>query len=53
MDFGPTTQSSKTDLTNAFERVLDSGKFILGPEVKKFEQDFADFCGTKYAACSF
>ena len=50
MDFGPTTQSSKADLTNAFERVLDSGKFVLGPEVKKFEQDFADFCGTKYAA---
>lgn len=50
MDFGPTIQSSKADLTNAFERVLDSGKFVLGPEVKKFEQDFADFCGTKYAA---
>ena len=50
VDFGPTTQSSKADLTNAFERVLDSGKFVLGPEVKKFEQDFADFCGTKYAA---
>jgi dTDP-4-amino-4,6-dideoxygalactose transaminase len=50
VDFGPTTQSSKVDLTNAFERVLDSGKFVLGPEVKKFEKDFADFCGTKYAA---
>ena len=50
VDFGPTTQSSKADLTSAFERVLDSGKFVLGPEVKKFERDFADFCGTKYAA---
>jgi dTDP-4-amino-4,6-dideoxygalactose transaminase len=50
VDFGPTTQSLKADLTSAFERVLDSGKFVLGPEVKKFEQDFADFCGTKYAA---
>jgi dTDP-4-amino-4,6-dideoxygalactose transaminase len=50
VDFGPTTQSLKADLTSTFERVLDSGKFVLGPEVKKFEQDFADFCGTKYAA---
>jgi dTDP-4-amino-4,6-dideoxygalactose transaminase len=50
VDFGPTTQLSRTDLTNAFERVLDSGKFVLGPEVKKFEQDFANYCGTKYAA---
>lgn len=50
VDFGPTTQSSKTDLTNAFERVLNSGKFVLGPEVQKFEQDFANYCGTKYAA---
>ncbi len=50
VDFGPTTKSSKLDLTNAFERVLESGKFVLGPEVKKFEQDFANYCGTKYAA---
>ena len=50
VDFGPTTQSSKSDLRDAFERVLDSGKFVLGPEVKNFESQFADYCGTKYAA---
>lgn len=50
VDFGPTTKSSKSELTNAFERVLESGKFVLGPEVKKFEQEFANYCGTKYAA---
>lgn len=32
----------------AFERVLDSGWFILGKEVEKFEEEFAHFCGTKY-----
>jgi dTDP-4-amino-4,6-dideoxygalactose transaminase len=50
VDFGPTTRSSKVELTTAFERVLDSGKFVLGPEVKSFEQVFAAYCGTEYAA---
>lgn len=50
MDFGPTTRSSKVELTNAFERVLDSGKFVLGSEVKAFEKEFAEYCGTEYAA---
>lgn len=50
VDFGPTTLNSKKDLTLAFERVLESGKFVLGPEVKNFESEFAQYCGTKYAA---
>ena len=50
VDFGPTTKSSKIELTSAFERVLDSGRFILGEEVKVFEKEFAEYCGTKYAA---
>lgn len=37
------------DLLAAFERVLDSGWFLLGEEVKQFEQEFADFCGTSHA----
>ena len=35
-------------LREAFERVLDSGLYILGNEVKNFEQEFADYCGAKY-----
>ena len=31
--------------------VLDSGHFILGREVEEFENDFAKFSNTKYAAC--
>ncbi len=30
----------------ALGRVLDSGWFILGPEVEAFEQEFAAYCGT-------
>lgn len=29
--------------------ILHSGAYILGDEVKNFEQQFADYCGTKYA----
>ncbi|HST56517.1 MAG TPA: DegT/DnrJ/EryC1/StrS family aminotransferase [Solirubrobacteraceae bacterium] len=32
-------------LREAIGRVLDSGHFILGPEVAAFEQEFAAYCG--------
>src|SRR5436189_1422147 len=28
--------------------VLDSGRYILGPELKAFEQEFADYLGVKH-----
>ena len=37
------------ELRAAFERVLRSGHFILGPEVEKFERDLAAFAGTPHA----
>jgi dTDP-4-amino-4,6-dideoxygalactose transaminase len=33
----------------AVERVLDSGRFILGDEVEQFEREFAALCGAEYA----
>ncbi|GIP60275.1 aminotransferase [Paenibacillus woosongensis] len=33
---------------DSVQRVLHSGWYILGEEVKRFESDFADYCGTKY-----
>ena len=35
-------------LHEALERVLQSGWFILGPETKHFEQDFAAYCEAKH-----
>lgn len=35
----------RVELRKAFERVLDSGWYILGEEVKQFEQEFAAYCG--------
>jgi dTDP-4-amino-4,6-dideoxygalactose transaminase len=33
----------------AIQRVINSKRFSMGPEVKQFEQDFAKFFGSKYA----
>ena len=35
----------RAELRAAFERVLDSGWFILGEEVAAFEREFASYCG--------
>jgi dTDP-3-amino-2,3,6-trideoxy-4-keto-D-glucose/dTDP-3-amino-3,4,6-trideoxy-alpha-D-glucose/dTDP-2,6-dideoxy-D-kanosamine transaminase len=32
----------------AIERVISSGRYILGPECVSFEREFADFCGADY-----
>jgi dTDP-4-amino-4,6-dideoxygalactose transaminase len=37
------------ELDDAARRVMASGAFILGPEVTAFEQEFADYCGTRHA----
>ena len=39
----------KEELMRAFEAVLDSGQYILGPEVSAFEQEFADQCQADFA----
>ncbi len=39
----------RKDLVRAFEKVLDSGRYIQGGEVQSFEKAFADFCGVKNA----
>jgi len=33
----------------AAESVMDSGKFVKGPEAKALEEDFARYCGVDYA----
>ena len=39
----------KRELMQAVESVLDSGRYVLGPEVKAFEEEFAKHCQTKFA----
>jgi dTDP-4-amino-4,6-dideoxygalactose transaminase len=37
------------EIDAAMSRVIDSGSFILGPEVQAFEEEFAAYCGTAHA----
>jgi dTDP-4-amino-4,6-dideoxygalactose transaminase len=38
----------ESELRDVFSRVLTSSSFILGPEVERFEREFAAYCGTKH-----
>jgi dTDP-4-amino-4,6-dideoxygalactose transaminase len=39
----------RDDLINNFVSVLDSGRYVSGPGVEKFEQEFAQYLGVEYA----
>ena len=39
----------KAELLEAVAAVIDSGRYILGPEVAAFEAEFAALCGTPFA----
>jgi dTDP-4-amino-4,6-dideoxygalactose transaminase len=46
---GAETSSLKPELMRAVEHVLDSGHYILGPEVALFEREFAAYCQTSFS----
>ena len=39
----------RNELQDSWKEILESGSFILGPQVETFERAFAGFCQTKYA----
>ncbi len=39
----------RSEINSAIQNVLDRGDFILGHDVAKLEEEFAAYCGTKYA----
>ncbi len=41
--------SIKDEIDNAIQKVIESGQFILGPEVKAFEEEAAAYLGVGYA----
>ncbi len=41
-------QNIKSEIDEAISRTLERGDFILGEDVRKFEEDFSMFCGTQY-----
>ena len=41
--------SYKKEIDRALKKVISSGRYVLGEEVKKFEKEFAKFNNTKYS----
>lgn len=41
--------SIRSGIDAAIHRVVQNGQFILGPEVKAFEEEMAAYCGTEFA----
>lgn len=49
LDLKPQYESIKGEIQTAINRVIESGQFIMGPDVKAFEQEVAAYLGVKYA----
>lgn len=49
LDLGAAYRELKSEIDAAMHRVLDSGWYILGPEVEAFEAEWAAYCGADYA----
>ena len=49
LNVGATYNSIKSEINRAVLRTMESGHYILGPEVDAFEKEFARFVGTKHA----
>ena len=48
-DLSACVQEVRTEIQDAIARVLDRGRFILGPELSAFEEEFAAYCGVAHA----
>jgi dTDP-4-amino-4,6-dideoxygalactose transaminase len=48
LDLKKINDSFEPELSNSVKRVLDSGWYLLGTEVKSFEQEYSKFIGTKH-----
>jgi dTDP-4-amino-4,6-dideoxygalactose transaminase len=48
LDLKKINDSFEPELSNAIKRVLDSGWYLLGEEVKAFESEYAGFIGTNH-----
>ena len=46
--FVPMHEEIRQGLDAAFKKVVDKSYFIQGEECKKFEEEYAAYCGTKY-----
>ena len=49
IDFTEQNKLIRTQVDAGFQGVIDKASFIMVPYVKKFEDEFAAYCGVKYA----
>ena len=49
VDLATQSQNIKDEVIEAIGNVIDSAHYILGPNVEQFEEQFAEYCGAKYA----
>lgn len=49
LDVGAAYRELKPEIDSAIARVLDSGIYILGPEVEAFEAEYAAYCHAEHA----
>lgn len=41
----------ETEVRRRMDKVLEHGKFIMGPEIAELESELAEFCGSKHCVC--
>jgi len=49
LDVGAAYTELADELNDDFTRVMSSGRYVLGAELEAFEQEFAHFCGVRFA----
>lgn len=49
LDLGAAYRELKPEIEAAVQRVLESGWYILGPEVEAFEAEWAEYCGANFS----
>lgn len=48
LDLKATYEELKPEFDSAYQRVMNSGWYLLGKELEAFEAEYAAYCGTKY-----
>lgn len=48
LDLKPQYEQIKDEVQGAINHVLESGQFIMGPDVNLFEQEVAEYLGVKH-----
>jgi dTDP-4-amino-4,6-dideoxygalactose transaminase len=50
-DLSRANEPIRRDLERAISRCMDRSWYLRGPEARAFEEEWADYCGQRYAVC--